>query len=146
MIDREFDVRAYDQGFRDGMASSAAEIEKLRAEVQVWINHTKTAVWSDSEECRLLTEENANLRAALEHYASADNWMYAGVGTFKKIPANYLSPPSAARASLIATGIAMLASGVVTASTRTPSAARSLALSSVRSLHSSLSDHTAVLV
>ena len=66
MIDREFDVRAYDQGFRDGMASSAAEIEQLRAEVQVWINHTKTAVWSDSEECKLLTEENTKLREASE--------------------------------------------------------------------------------
>ena len=32
MIDREFDVRAYDQGFRDGRAEAAAEIERLRAE------------------------------------------------------------------------------------------------------------------
>jgi len=67
MIDREFDVRAYDQGFRDGRAEAAAEIERLRAEVQVWINHTKTAVWSDSEECKLLTEENAKLRGDLLH-------------------------------------------------------------------------------
>lgn len=43
---------------------AADEIEKLRAEVQVWINHTKTAVWSDSEECKLLTRINAALLEA----------------------------------------------------------------------------------
>lgn len=49
--------------------AAQAEIERLLAETQVWINHTKTAVWSDSEECKLLTEENAKLRAALERIA-----------------------------------------------------------------------------
>lgn len=49
---------------------AADEIERLRKEVQVWINHTKTAVWSDSEECKFLTAENAKLRAALEELYS----------------------------------------------------------------------------
>ena len=52
---------------RDPLLIEAAdEIERLRSEVQTWISHTKTAVWSDSEECKFLTEENAKLRAALE--------------------------------------------------------------------------------
>ncbi len=51
---------------RDPLLIEAAdEIERLRSEVQTWISHTKTAVWSDSEECKFLTEENAKLRAAL---------------------------------------------------------------------------------
>jgi hypothetical protein len=44
---------------------AADEIERLRSEVQTWISHAKTAIWSDSEECKLLTEENAKLRAAI---------------------------------------------------------------------------------
>lgn len=43
---------------------AAAEIERLRAEVQTWVNHTKTAVWSDSEECKVLARINAALIAA----------------------------------------------------------------------------------
>ncbi len=51
---------------RDPLLIEAAdELERLRSEVQTWISHTKTAVWSDSEECKFLTEENAKLRAAL---------------------------------------------------------------------------------
>lgn len=46
-----------------------AENERLRAEVKTWINHTKNAVWSDSEECKLLTAENEKLRAAFEGIA-----------------------------------------------------------------------------
>ena len=38
-----------------------ARIEQLEAEVQTWVNHTKTAVWSDSEECKMLTRINAAL-------------------------------------------------------------------------------------
>lgn len=34
---------------------------RLRAEVKVWVNHTKTAVWSDSEECKVLARINAAL-------------------------------------------------------------------------------------
>lgn len=44
-----------------------AEIERLRAEVQTWVNHTKTAVWADSEECKLLAADNERLRAALRY-------------------------------------------------------------------------------
>ena len=48
---------------------AADEIERLRAEVKTWINHTKNAVWSDSEECKLLTAEVEKLRAALDEAA-----------------------------------------------------------------------------
>lgn len=46
------------------LREAAAEIERLRAEVKVWQGHTKTAVWSDSEECKMLTRINAALIAA----------------------------------------------------------------------------------
>jgi len=48
---------------------AADEIERLRAEVKTWVNHTKNAVWSDSEECKLLTAEVEKLRAALDEAA-----------------------------------------------------------------------------
>ena len=41
-----------------------SEVKKLRAEVQTWQGHAKTAVWSDSEECKLLTRINAALLEA----------------------------------------------------------------------------------
>lgn len=47
---------------------AAAEIERLRAEVETWVRHAKTAIWSDSEECKLLTADNERLRAALDLY------------------------------------------------------------------------------
>ena len=31
MTDRDFDIRAYDQGYRDGRHDAAAEIDRLRA-------------------------------------------------------------------------------------------------------------------
>lgn len=43
---------------------AAARIERLEEEVKVWVNHAKTAVWSDSEECKLLTRINEALIAA----------------------------------------------------------------------------------
>jgi hypothetical protein len=45
---------------------AADEIERLRAEVETWIRHTRTAVWSDIEQCKLLEAENKRLRAALD--------------------------------------------------------------------------------
>lgn len=39
MIDREFDVRAYDQGFHDGVASSTAEIGRLRVALRLIAEH-----------------------------------------------------------------------------------------------------------
>ena len=45
-------------------AKAAAEIERLRAEVKVWQGHAKTAIWSDSEECKMLTRINAALLEA----------------------------------------------------------------------------------
>ena len=47
------------------------EIERLRAEVKVWQGHTKTAVWSDSEECKLLTADNEALCAEIERLRAA---------------------------------------------------------------------------
>lgn len=67
--DREYDVKAFEDGVRAGRHEAAAEIERLRAEVETWVNHTKTAVWSDSEECKMLAADNERLRAALHHIA-----------------------------------------------------------------------------
>lgn len=67
-------LRLYAQQFEDqhalqnmtiALREAAAEIERLTAEVQTWVDHTKTAVWSDSEQCKLLEAENERLRAAL---------------------------------------------------------------------------------
>lgn len=52
--------------YRKKIRELAEENERLRAEVQTWKGHAKTAVWSDSEECKLLTADNERLRAALE--------------------------------------------------------------------------------
>lgn len=49
------------------------QITRLRAEVEVWKNHTKTAIWADSELCKFLTAENARLREALEKVAALGN-------------------------------------------------------------------------
>ena len=45
-------------------AEAAARIERLEAEVKVWQGHAKTAVWSDSKECKMLTRINEALIAA----------------------------------------------------------------------------------
>lgn len=50
------------------LREAANEIERLRAEVETWVGKTKTAVWADSKECRLLTADNERLRAALEPF------------------------------------------------------------------------------
>jgi len=41
-----------------------AEMERLQAEVKVWQGHAKMAIWSDSEECKMLTRINEALIAA----------------------------------------------------------------------------------
>ena len=51
-----------------------AENERLRAEVQTWQGHAKAAIWSDSEECKLLTAEVEKLRAALKKINVGDGW------------------------------------------------------------------------
>ena len=43
-----------------------AEIERLQADVQTWQGHAKTAIWSDSAECKLLAADNERLRAAMD--------------------------------------------------------------------------------
>lgn len=45
-------------------AEAAARIEKLEAEVKTWQGHAKTAIWSDSAECKMLTRINEALIAA----------------------------------------------------------------------------------
>jgi len=42
-----------------------AEVERLRADVQTRQGHAKTAIWSDSEECKLLTADNERLNSEL---------------------------------------------------------------------------------
>ena len=44
-----------------------AEIEQLQNEVKTWQNHAKTAIWSDSEECKLLSAEVEKLTEAIEN-------------------------------------------------------------------------------
>ena len=48
----------------DEITTLRAEVERLRTEVQTWQGHAKTAIWSDSEECKLLTRINAALLEA----------------------------------------------------------------------------------
>ncbi len=61
------------QTLRDaGRAAIAAALntwpgERLRA-------HLKTAIWSDSEECKLLTADNERLRAALRQIKRGSVW------------------------------------------------------------------------
>lgn len=43
---------------------AADRIAQLEAEVKVWQGHAKTAIWSDSEECKVLTRINEALIAA----------------------------------------------------------------------------------
>lgn len=50
----------------DIIAAKDAEIVRMRGELQTWINHTKLAVWSDSEECKLLKADNERLRAEVK--------------------------------------------------------------------------------
>ena len=64
-LNRQYDVyAAAREEYRKKIDEQAARIEQLEAEVKVWVNHTKTAVWSDSEECKMLTRINAALIAA----------------------------------------------------------------------------------
>jgi hypothetical protein len=62
-------LRAENDQHRIDLEEYRLDVERLRAEVKTWINHTKSAVWSDSEECKLLTAEVEKLRAALDEAA-----------------------------------------------------------------------------
>lgn len=63
---RQYDcLCGYDEKRDPLMVEAAKTIESLRSEVTQWVNHAKTAIWSDSEECKMLTAENERLRAAL---------------------------------------------------------------------------------
>ena len=46
------------------MDEAADRIEKLEAEVRTWQGHARTAIWSDSAECKMLTRINEALIAA----------------------------------------------------------------------------------
>jgi len=54
-----------------GLLTAADTIVALRTEVTKWVNHAKTAIWSDSEECKLLTADNTTLRAEVERLRAA---------------------------------------------------------------------------
>ena len=43
----------------------AKRMQQLEAEVKVWQGHAKTAIWSDSEECKFLTARIEQLEKAL---------------------------------------------------------------------------------
>lgn len=58
---------------RDAHDSLVIENEKLRDEVRVWIAHTKTAVWSDTEECKFLNEEVTRLVKSRNRWAQKYN-------------------------------------------------------------------------
>ncbi len=78
-MDREFDARAYDQGVRDGRNEAAAEIERLRGELadaETDAVHDRQQIRENAASITALQAEIERLRAALEHYASADNWMH----------------------------------------------------------------------
>ena len=62
---REYDCSCGYDDKRDPLLVEAAdEITTLRAEVETWQRHAKLAIWSDSEECKLLTSINAALQEA----------------------------------------------------------------------------------
>jgi len=58
-----------------------AEVERLRAaleaEVKAWQGHTKMAVWSDSEECKVLTAEVKRLLKSRNRWATKYNDLLA---------------------------------------------------------------------
>lgn len=60
---------------RDQLIDEAADrIEQLEAEVKVWQGHAKTAIWSDSEECKFLTARIEQLEAALRDIIIHCDW------------------------------------------------------------------------
>ena len=64
---RQYDCSCgYDEKRDPLMVEAAKTIESLRSEVTQWVRHAKTAIWSDSEECKLLTVDNERLRAAAD--------------------------------------------------------------------------------
>jgi len=48
------------------LESTLKDRAEIMAERDQWIQHAKNAVWADSEEVKLLTEDNVRLREALE--------------------------------------------------------------------------------
>ena len=76
------DRDGYVQVLRDEDNRLRAEVERLNKSRNKWgqkynkllekhkvtVSQLKAAVWSDSEECKLLTAENEKLRAALREY------------------------------------------------------------------------------
>ena len=68
--------------FEQKIAELQAEIERLRERLEIDPSHSVDGIYARDETIRLqdkhideLEAENAKLRAALEHYASADNWL-----------------------------------------------------------------------
>jgi hypothetical protein len=55
-----------DHGATDRELEAAATIERISADRDKLREDLKLAVWSDSEECKLLTEENTKAQARIE--------------------------------------------------------------------------------
>ena len=56
---------------------AADRIEQLEAEVKVWQGHAKTAIWSDSEECKVLSSEVERLLKSRNRWAEKYNDLLA---------------------------------------------------------------------
>lgn len=68
-----------DEYLHELAGKAAARIAQLEAEVKVWQGHAKTAIWSDSEECKLLTADNERLRAEvaeLKSQCEERDWLF----------------------------------------------------------------------
>lgn len=62
---KQFEDQQAPRNLVEGLRTAAGAITQLRDEVQTWIVHANNAIWSDSEECKLLSADNERLRAAL---------------------------------------------------------------------------------
>lgn len=62
---QQFEDQQAPRNLVEGMRTAAGAITQLRDEVQTWIVHANNAIWSDSEECKMLAADNERLRAAL---------------------------------------------------------------------------------
>lgn len=68
---KQFEDQQAPRNLVEGLRTAAGAIVKLRDEVQTWIVHANNAIWSDSEECKMLTADIATLRATNERLHEA---------------------------------------------------------------------------
>ena len=93
MTDRDFDVHAYDQGFKDGWQESLAEIERLQDQAISGQNDgydmAKNIYCAQIIE---LEDENANLREALEDFVNVMDLLSMRVGLTVGEIADHINP------------------------------------------------------